>query len=245
MPPRQRRSRFVHGDLSPLSPGENGLGVGPSENPFSDDPLLANLWSEPKRNDAVAAVDQLTSEWEVRWVLARQRGAYTVRSVTLRPATEQTPTGGVTSNLLRELSPTTAVAIALSGSPQSRGDALLLRGDELTRGVLGPEDPPEGKRGRPQVPEIDLLKVALLYLHEQQAGAGLMERLGGHLDLPPGTVRDRVRMARDRHLLTPAQRGRRGAGVGSRLREIAAAKPRMKEILDRMGIVLDEEGEES
>jgi hypothetical protein len=147
---------------------------------------------------AAPGPEQSSSGWDVRWVLlARQGGSHVVRSVTLEPSTAQTPAGGVTSNLLRELSPTLALGLA-QGGPESHADEVMIRATELVRGVLGPDGPPErtsGTPGRPPVPELELVKVALLYLHELRAGAGLMNRLEAHLDLPAGTIRDCPRVS--------------------------------------------------
>jgi hypothetical protein len=185
--------------------------------------------------DSVASIEQKAGGWRVRWVLAKRDGAYVVRSVRVEPESPSTPAGGITTNLLRELSPASAVKLAQEGWEKARrplepfeevgfGVAFL---EEFVR-RMGPALDEKPTRGRPRTSDHRLAEVALAYLDELPRGTGLTQRIAdrftaqdGHR-VDPSTVRDWVRRARDEGFLTRAdgQMGRRGATPGPRFAEL-------------------------
>lgn len=174
--------------------------------------------------DAVAAVEQRTEGWQARWVLAEHDGDVVVRSLCLEPSGRSTPAGGVTSNLLRALSPAQAAAAAtevLAARSEARDlDGIRLRYAKLAAQDMGPKPPGTPRRGRPPLPASLLQEVAVAYLEELPRGRGVLRRLSERFERPETTMRDWVRAARDREYLTRAtQPGRRGALPGPRLLE--------------------------
>lgn len=73
------------------------------------------------------------------------------------------------------------------------------------------------RRGRPELPDDLLEKVARAYLEEATTGVGLTRRLAQRFNRPEATVRDWIAAARRRDFLSPAVPGRRAAAAGSRL----------------------------
>lgn len=177
------------------------------------------------RNDVVLAVEATSEEWAARWTVAKQGGSLVVRSLHLEPLSPGTPTGGITSDLLRDLSPAAALAAAYTG-PEEAGPFHRIIADfhARERETRGPQEEPErrSRAGRPPVSEQELAQVALAYLAELKRGRGVTARLVERLGMPEGTVRDRIRMCRDpqRGLLTPTKQGQRGGGPGPRLLEL-------------------------
>jgi hypothetical protein len=177
---------------------------------------------------AIAAVEQESDQWRARWVLVEQQGSLVVRSVHLEPDEQGTPPGGVTTNLLRELSPSAAIAAGaarLAGELDRTNFADLLLGwavqDAREHG------PTQGRRtsGRPRLSDEHLAAVSLAYIEELQHGRGLLGRLGERFGREPETMRDQVRIARKRGFLTPALKaGRKGAAPGPRLVELMSEK---------------------
>jgi hypothetical protein len=176
---------------------------------------------ETVSNDAVATVDQRSEDgWTVHWVLAQQEGALVARSVHVEPESRATPAGGVTANLLRELSPSTAAAAASQHIPAPGSfEELQLRWARRDLAESGLEPEPRRGPGRPRVSNADLAEVAVAYLDELKRGRGVLSRLAARLQLATAdTARDRVRMARARGFLGPAPKsGRRGGVAGPRL----------------------------
>ncbi|MFC0623213.1 hypothetical protein [Kribbella deserti] len=173
---------------------------------------------------AVAAVTQSADGWQARWVLVEHEGAVVVRSLHLEPEDRTTPSGGITTNLLRELSPGRAVAAAaarLSGGldPQSWEDLRLIHAQRDASEFGPPADESRGP-GRPRLSDDHLRAVALAYLEELKGGPGVLKRLGRRFDREWQTMRDQVRIARRRGYLTDAPKaGRKGAMPGPRLLE--------------------------
>lgn len=186
---------------------------------------------EEARTDAVTAVEYETDDWRVRWVLAEQSNAVVVRALTIEPRARQTPPGGVTSNLLRELRPAraaTAGAAHFAAPPTEYGarsdDLFELFARQARRSVQESDLPTEQvvrRTGRPPLSDAYLATVARAYLEELPHGRGLLRRLGERFDRTPETMRDQVRIARRAGFLSnDAQVGRRGATAGPRLQEI-------------------------
>ncbi|WP_406369684.1 hypothetical protein OG788_07745 [Streptomyces sp. NBC_00647] len=74
------------------------------------------------------------------------------------------------------------------------------------------------QRGRPQLDESLLHRVAHAYLREAINGPGLTRRLARLFDRPEPTIKDWIKAARERGYLSPAVPGRRAAGPGPLLR---------------------------
>lgn len=176
---------------------------------------------EAVSNDAVATVDQRSEDgWTVRWVLAEQAGGLVARSVHVEPESRATPAGGVTANLLRELSPSNAAVAASQHTPTPGSfEELQSRWARRDLAESGLEPEPRRGPGRPRVSDFELAEVAVAYLDELKRGRGVLGRLAERLGLATAdTARDRVRMARDRGFLGPAPKsGRRGGVAGPRL----------------------------
>ena len=169
---------------------------------------------------AVIAVEQESKDdWRARWVLVEQDGSLVVRSLHLEPDGRATPPGGVTTNLLRELSPSAAIA---AGTARIAGELDRMSWADLQL-IWAREDsrehaPGQTARtsGRPRLSDEHLASVALAYLRELQRGPGVLRRLGEQFNREPETMRDQVRIARKRGFLTPASKaGRKGAGPGA------------------------------
>jgi len=176
--------------------------------------------------DAVAAIEQEVDGWFVRWTVAEQDGNVVVRAVSVEPAGRVTPPGGLTTDVLRALSPARTVARAgprfheLAGRNEFAG--LLVRWARRDTAEELPDRPARlpARRGRPRLSDGLLRQVATAYLEELPAGTGVLRRLGKRLDRPPATMRDWVGIARERGFLTPAAgKGQRGAMPGPRLLE--------------------------
>lgn len=189
------------------------------DTPPAYDEFLAEqglLLDAQDRNDAVLVGQQTADGWIARWVLADQDGVLVPRALLLEPSSPATPPGGITTNLLRELSPATAVA-DVAAHTFDRLDEVLLKWTAGERRRHGPAAPVKPTRGRPPVPRAELAAVAEAYLDEVGKGPGVTRRIGQRLDMVEDTVRDRIRMARDREFLTPTKRGRRGGSPGPAL----------------------------
>jgi len=180
-------------------------------------------------SDAFLVATETGTQWHVEWTFAMQGDQLVVRSVTLEPLTPTTPPGGVTSALLRELSPAAAVARAVEGMPalsepvmdvppgrESFG-AMLLRWRRQEVEIYERPDAP--RPGRPRLSDEHLREVARGYLAEQSRGPGVLRRLAEQFGVQPQTMRDWVHAARERQFLTGGQRGRAGASAGPRLAE--------------------------
>lgn len=207
--------------------------------------LMGDRWEEflkrhpnlkpESRNDVTVAVEAIGEEWVARWTVAEQGGALVVRSLHLEPLTLGTPAGGITSDLLRDLSPATALAAAYAGPTESAPSHRIIADFHAReRRERGPHDEParRSRAGRPPVPEDELIEVALAYLAELKRGRGVTARLVNRFDMSEGAIRDRIRMCRDpqRGLLTPTKQGQRGGGPGPRLLELMPelAAPRIQ-----------------
>lgn len=173
---------------------------------------------------AVAAVEQGSHDWRARWVLVDQDGQLVVRSIHLEPDGQTTPPGGVTTNLLRELSPSAAIA---AGAARLAGELDRTSWEDL-RLIWVAHDVHEHApmqaghiSGRPRLSDEHLAAVAVAYIEELGHGRGVLRRLGKRFDREPETMRDHVRIARERGFLTPALgAGRKGAAPGHRLIEL-------------------------
>lgn len=192
-----------------------------------------------EENDAIAALEQaLPDGWVARWVLAEQGGGLVVRSLTVEPEGRTTPTGGVTANRLRTLSPAGVLshlhALALEAArvaqrnpdQLSPGALALVVRQGLARQRIPERQPPAPPSGRPALPDEFLVAVALAYVEESAAGAGVYVRLSKRLGrlrgtrrrVPDATIKDWIRTARARGFLAPAgKQGRRGGEPGPRL----------------------------
>jgi hypothetical protein len=171
---------------------------------------------------AVVAVEQESDDdWRARWVLVEQGGSLVVRSLHLEPDGRATPPGGVTSNLLRELSPSAAITAGgarLAGEPDRTKfeDLRLIWAVDEAR-EHGPIQTARTS-GRPRLSDEHVAAVALAYLDELRNGQGVLRRLGERFNREPETMRDQVRIARKRGFLTLALgAGRKGAAPGPRL----------------------------
>lgn len=175
------------------------------------------LVDEQDRNDALRVAIQADRDWVARWVLAEQDGVMVCRSLLLEPRSAQTPAGGITTNLLRELSP---LSVATNSAPSTGAAASVIESwDADRRRAYGPSvEAPRAPRGRPPVDDAELAAVALAYLAEVGRGPGVTRRVATQLAMVEDTVRDRIRMARARDFLTPTKRGRRGGSAGPALR---------------------------
>lgn len=185
--------------------------------------------------------------WLARWVFAEQGSGVVVRSLTIEPLGRATPTGGVTANLLRELSPAGAVTEAAdlesSGEPRYQitdletGEVREVPSEMFYRWTRedaqahGPDPASTRRPGRPSLPERMLAAVAELYLAEVRRGRGVLKRVSDRPELAAvaersqdaitvENVRDWVRIARrNGWLLDDAQQGKRGGAPGPRLIE--------------------------
>lgn len=175
------------------------------------------------RTDATREATIVVDGWQVRWVLASQAGGLVPRALHLEPVNRETPPGGITTNLLRELSPSDAVSAAAAHDPGDETiEGVILNWSESTRRRLGPADLPDTRRrpgppGRPRIGNDELARAAAAYLDEVTHGPGVTRRVADRLGLLEDTTRDRIRMARARGFLTPTQRGRRGGQAGPAL----------------------------
>jgi hypothetical protein len=168
--------------------------------------------------DAMAVVEQDYRHWLVRWVLAEQNGAPVVRRLDVEARGRQTPPGGITADLLRELSPTSVTASAAL-EPQDGDDFLALL-SRWARQEVAAQDQPEGARprGRPPLSDAHLAAVSIAYLQELPRGRGLLERLEQRFDRRPATMRDQVHIARKRGFLTDnTSQGKKGGAPGPAL----------------------------
>lgn len=171
--------------------------------------------------DAVAGVEQVDQDWNVRWVLAEQDGGVVARSVLVEPASRVTPPGGVTADMLRQLSPSTAAATGGTEAAR-RGDepawSDLLANMAGRRDEMGPRQPRRKSPGRPRLDDDILRRVAIAYLAEVKLGRGVLARMSLRFKRPEPTIRDWIRAARREGFLMPATKpGRREAKPGPRL----------------------------
>jgi len=180
------------------------------------------LRSSDVHTDAVATVTQSVDGWRVEWVVAKQNGVYVVRSVHLEPETDATPLGGITTNLLRELSPASALDVAAEVAPEELDVTLAIEFLE-TLDRMGPVEDAKSLRGRPRTSDRRLAEVSMLYLKELPKGTGITQRMAtrftrmdGH-HVAPSMVRDWIRRARVEGFLSEGQMGRAGATAGPRL----------------------------
>jgi hypothetical protein len=181
--------------------------------------------------DAVIAVSQDGGGWHARWVLAEQDGGLVVRSLAIEPTTRSTPPAGITSSLLRALSPSriagAAAHTALQGFPGQDPWPTSLTVKWARREVADHQlqEQSAPRPGRPKLADDLLREVALAYLAEVQVGRGVLRRLGERFKRPETTIRDWVRIARREGWLGPATKsGRRGADPGPRLLAERAAE---------------------
>lgn len=194
-----------------------------------------------QRNDATAAMtEHLPGGWVARWVYAEQDGLQVVRSLTIEAEGRATPPGGITADTLRKgVSPrraadTAQAAVSAAGAvdPESAEITPEVVRLVFARGTArrqGPRTEPRPTRGRPRLDNDFLAAVALAYLDEQEAGRGILARVGARIGplrgikprhVVPQTVKDWVAAARRRGFLTPADKqGRRGAQPGPALNE--------------------------
>lgn len=170
---------------------------------------------------AVVEVDPSDDGWTVRWVIAAQDGRLVVRSMSVEPITRATPPGGITANLLRELSPAQATSIAASADLTTNSfEAVMLRSARKWVTEHGPVSQSSPRAGRPRLTDDVLASISLAYLEELGAGRGVLGRLAAEFDRPVHTIRDWIRIARTREWLGPApKQGARGGTPGPRLVE--------------------------
>lgn len=212
----------------------------------------AGVLPDGEITDAVSALTKQSEDglWVARWVLAEQGSGLVVRSVTLEPIGRATPSGGVTANLLRELSPARAALEVAVGEGSADASAYWVQ--DLDDGTItreparvylrwaqedvkahGPARTERRRPGRPALADGIVAAVAEAYLHELRGGRGVLSRVRDQMaagmgrkpeSLPVETVRDWIRIARSRDFLTGApKQGKRGAGAGPRLIEFRAA----------------------
>lgn len=213
-------------------------------NDFPDSELAQRLKRGPKesqvRTDAVGAVEEVSADgWRVRWVVAEQGEVLIPRSVHLEPDGTGSPEGGITARLLRELSPSRAVAAFDTAGAEAMSDftkgSIALARDAVAQ--VGPDPQPGKGPGRPRLTDELLAQVAIVYLSEFSEGSGLLSRVGEHPDVikaaaesqrsgtvrrgpvPDQTVRDWIFRARKAGFLGPTKAGRKGGGAGPRLME--------------------------
>lgn len=224
-PPRApRTSRFADEAVATVGkPKHSERTWRPRDERITEELLLEQMRADQSSHraetptDAVSAVEVIGGEWTARWVLARQDGAYTVRSLTLEPNSPTTPPGGITTNLLRELSPQRALSTFLRDIPEAFLDYVspqtTFRSEPPGTGT------PRTAGGRPRVSDEELAAVAQAYLRELQSGdSGITTRIRKSLGYAKDSlVRDRVRMCRERGWLSPTHQGRRGGEAGPKL----------------------------
>jgi hypothetical protein len=168
-------------------------------------------------SDASTAVEEESADWQLRWVLADQDGGLVARSLHIEAKGRRTPPGGITANLLRELSPSSVAAAAADVSGIDSFSAVLMKHARRAVSEDLPSPAPH-RKGRPPLSDEYLATVAVAYLEELPKGRGVLGRLADRFDREPATMRDQVRIARDRHFLTDApSQGRKGGGPGSTL----------------------------
>lgn len=191
------------------------------------DTSAVDVSDEPPPSDELAEAYETSQNWRAVWRFARQGGQLVVRSVTLEPVGSATPDGGITSAVLRELSPPRAIQEAAAGleefaAPGTFGELLLRWRTEAVQAYERtlPSGP---KGGRPRLSDEHLRAVALAYLEELNRGRGLLKRIGERFEVSEGTVRGWVHLARKAGFLAPAQQGKRGSGPGPRLAEEISA----------------------
>lgn len=171
---------------------------------------------------AIASVTEEADGWRARWVVVREAESIIVRSLHLEPIDRSTPHGGVTANLLRELSPMRAISAAAVRVSEnfSGGTFSDLRGrwagrDAQTHGP-GPE-PPTTRRGRPPLTRDHKAQLAEAYLEEMDR-RDTMGRLGKRFKRAPATIRSQVLRLRSEGFLSAAlAQGRKGAVPGPEL----------------------------
>ncbi|MEU3168968.1 hypothetical protein [Streptosporangium sp. NPDC006930] len=186
-----------------------------------------DVHDEPPPTDALASAAETSANWRAVWTFARQGDQVVVRSVTIEPVDPSTPDGGITSAVLRELSPSRAIQEAVEGlreqaKPGTFGELLLKRRTEEVEPYerTAPSGP---KGGRPRLSDDHLRAVTTAYLEEQKDGRGLLKRLGARFNVSEQTARDWVHAARKREFLTPARQGVRGsASYGPRFKPDSA-----------------------
>lgn len=251
MTPRQARaSRFDDASVTVRRPTPRETRWKSAEQRSHEQALLIDPDDSGHPNDALVVLEVEAGGWRATWTVAEQLGGYVARSLHLEPIGATTPASGITTNLLRELSPRRYLGAlnteagtevldwldAIAGeapAPTSTSEALAdqYRGD-LQRGgpdwlqPPAPQPQPEIRRGgRPRVPDHELAQVSEAYLEELRTGqSGVTTRIRKRLAKEFGyrqdtTVRDRIRMCRDRGWLTrgEAQQGKSGATPGPRL----------------------------
>ena len=185
------------------------------------------LEREVETNDAVTAGDETVGGWAVRWTFAVQGGQLVVRSLFLEPESQETPPGGITSEVIRGLSPFRAIAAAAPdyfARLEDRTEVFSLVTRWRTEEVQSSTGTATSKRkgGRPRLPDKLLHDVAIAYVEEVSSPSrqeGLLARLGQRFDRPPETVRDWVRIARREGFLPQTKRGAKTTTLGPRFSE--------------------------
>lgn len=186
--------------------------------------------------DACATLEQtLPGGWVVRWVFAEQGDSMVIRSVTVEPECQATPTGGVRANTLRELHPAdvtsyldsmiTAATLAAEQPDSITPEALRLfvhRG--LARMRVPYRERPAPPTGRPTLPDDFLAQVAQAHLDAKgkKVYANIAERVARQRGMRPAqvpsqTVKSWVDAAEARGYLGPAKQGSRRRQPGPRL----------------------------
>jgi hypothetical protein len=172
---------------------------------------------EEVSSDAVIAVEEESADWKLRWVLADQDGGLVARALHIEAKGRRTPPGGITANLLRELSPS-SMAVAASNVSTETNDfsSLMIRWARRHVSEDLPTPAPH-RKGRPPLSDEYLATVAAAYIEELPKGRGVLGRLGDRFGREPATMRDQVRIARDRHFLTDTRQGHKGGRPGPAL----------------------------
>jgi hypothetical protein len=156
--------------------------------------------------------------WRAEMRLALQRGRLVVASLSVTPAAEEIPAGGLVSRLLRQI-PVHAHVRAIAERmqrPYQRQTLEVLFAETEVEGALdamlaGPRAPASPRRGRRPVAEETLLQVAAAYSEATKAGSPRpVEEAAARLAMTMPRARDYVHRARGRGFLTPAEWGRSG-----------------------------------
>jgi hypothetical protein len=186
------------------------------------------LWVTPKRRSG-ARVGTFTwsppafPSWKVNCTMESYGGELVIGSIEVASSEDERSPLGVTTDILRAL----PLAELLMAARSVLFDAPLRVAEwESTLGRRLPEQrrasasaaeglaQPRG-RGRPALEDDHYRSVAALYVKLQREGSTrVIEDLTVELERPRPTVRNWVRVARQRGFLTPGTRGRAGADLG-------------------------------
>ena len=217
------------------------------------------------RSDATVVWEQTSSDeaWLVRWVLADQGSALVVRSLTIEAAGRATPAGGVTANLLRELSPAGICAAAW----EVRGDlvekeadaraqglrvigetddgrlvidesaswAMLLRWERNEARDYGPAVAEKRRPGRPALSGEFLATVAIAYLDELPKGRGVLARVARRLEAEQHRKKGSIPVETVRDWVSVARRQKYLSPAPKQGQRGGGPGPKLRELLDSKG----------